>query len=304
MVADSIRKSEFFGSRSRRRSRRVGSRGEVRLSQIVEALEGRKMLSASSIEVHQMLWDGELVEAVRDEYVLRMPQLNAMRAKAVNDFVSRAPRTPDGWAVDSLGMGFYKLTAPGASEQVITAWAQRQMVRYIEPNAIREAAATPNDPLYDEPENWGFGVIDAETAWDTSTGDASTVVAVLDTGIDYNHPDLADNLWQDPDTGAYGFNAFNGSDDPMDDNGHGTFAAGLIGAVGDNEIGIAGVSWSVQMMGVKVLNAGGIGTAAQVVAGVNYVIDQKIAGQSVSTSRSWPATWSSALRASSTILSM
>ena len=273
----------WFSSSIGKRSRRRKPRPQVRLAQIVEALEGRTMLSGASIDVHQMLWDGELIEAVKDEYVLRMPQLNAARAKSVVDFTSRTPRTPDGWSIDSLGMGFYKLSAPGASEQLVTAWAQRQMVRYIEPNAIRRAAATPDDPLYTEPENWGFPRIDAETAWDTSTGDGTTIVAVLDTGIDYNHPDLAGNMWRDSVTEAYGFNAVGNNTNPMDDNGHGTFAAGIIGAVGDNAIGLAGVNWTVEMMAVKVLGRNGIGTAANVVAGVNYVTTQKIAGQAVST---------------------
>jgi thermitase len=281
MVGDRRRDWFSFGRGKRRRASK--SRCRSRLAQIVETLEGRTMLSAASIDVHQVLWNGALMEAVRDEYVLRMPQLNATRATAVNDFASRTPRTPDGWEIDSLGMGFYKLTAPGASEQIVTAWAQRQLVRYIEPNAVRHAAAAPNDPLYSDAPNWGFDRIDAERAWDASTGSTATVVAVLDTGIDYNHPDLVGNMWRDPDTGVFGFNAVARNFDPMDDNGHGTFAAGLIGAVGDNSIGLAGVNWTTQLMAVKVLDSAGVGTAAQVIRGVNYVIDRKIAGQSIST---------------------
>jgi len=270
-------------SGSERRSRRAKTRPGTRLAQIVERLESRTMLSVAPLEVEPVLWKGEVIDAVRDEYVFRMPQLNAARAKSAVDFVNRTPSTPLGWDVDPLGLGFYKLSAPGATQEMVVSWSQRQMVRYIEPNAIRQAAATPNDPLYGAPENWGFTAIDAERAWDTATGDGSTIVAVLDTGVDYNHPDLADNMWQDQVTGDFGFNAINGGNNPMDDNGHGTFAAGLIGAVGDNGIGIAGVNWTVEMMAVKVLNRNGIGTAAQVVAGVNYVTDQKISGQSVST---------------------
>lgn len=114
------------------------------------------MLSAASIDVHQVLWNGELVEAVRDEYVLRMPQLNAARSTSVADFESRTPRTPDGWQVAPLGMGFYKLSAPGASEQIVTAWAQRQLVRYVEPNVVVKGQSVPNDPLYNQAPNWGF----------------------------------------------------------------------------------------------------------------------------------------------------
>jgi thermitase len=272
-------KRSWFGNG--KRARRGQPRPESRLSQIVEALEGRQMLSAASIDVHDVLWNGKLVEAVRDEYVLRMPQLNAARATSVADFASRTPRTPAGWQVDPLGMGFYKLSAPGASEQIVTAWAQRQMVRYIEPNAMVKGLAVPNDPLYAEEPNWGFERIAADDAWDTSTGDASTVVAVLDTGIDYTHEDLVDNLWTAPD-GSFGFNAITGSNDPRDDHGHGTFVSGIIGAVGDNGVGIAGVNWTTQIMSVKVLGANNVGSTASIISGINYVIDQQVAGQSVS----------------------
>jgi len=281
MAADRGRRGWILKhGKSRRKSK---SAGRTRLAQIVETLEGRTMLSAASIDVHQVLWNGELIEAVRDEYVLRMPQMNANRSTSVADFATRTPRTPDGWQIDSLGMGFYKLSAPGASEQIVTAWAQRQLVRYIEPNAVRYAAAAPNDPLYGAPQNWAFEAINAEDAWDTSTGSTATVVALFDTGIDYNHPDLRANMWQDPESSAFGFNAVANTTNPMDDNGHGTFAAGLIGAVGNNAIGMAGVNWTTQLMAVKVLNSAGLGTSAQVVRGVNYVINQKVGGQAVST---------------------
>jgi hypothetical protein len=140
-------------SGSERRSRRAKTRPGTRLAQIVERLESRTMLSVAPLEVEPVLWKGEVIDAVRDEYVFRMPQLNAARAKSAVDFVNRTPSTPQGWDVDPLGLGFYKLSAPGATQEMVVSWSQRQMVRYIEPNAIRQAAATPNDPLYGAPEN-------------------------------------------------------------------------------------------------------------------------------------------------------
>jgi len=253
------------------------------LAQAVEQLEARTLMSVSPNDVQGVLWNGAMVEAMRDEYVLRMPQLNVARSKHISDVMVRTPRVPAGWTVDSLGMGFFKLTAPGASQQLVSAWAQRQMARYIEPNVIRRAAAVPNDVLYSATENWAFRKIEAEEGWDRGTGDGSTIVALLDTGVDDTHPDLSTRMWQDPSSGFAGFNAFNRSAPPMDDNGHGTFAAGIVGAVGNNGVGIAGMSWDVQMMAVKVLDSNGLGTTDRILAGLGYVASQIADGNPIST---------------------
>ena len=106
-------------------------------------------------------------------------------------------------------------------------------------------------------------------AWDLALGTASNVVAVVDTGIDYNHPDLAANIWSAPapftvviggvpitcQAGTHGFNAITRTCDPMDDHNHGTHVSGTIGAVGNNAIGVAGVNWMSSIMGLKFLSA-------------------------------------------------
>ena len=111
--------------------------------------------------------------------------------------------------------------------------------------------------------------IHAVAAWNVTTGSPANVVGVVDTGVDYNHPDLAPNMWSAPATftvtvggaggrtitcpvGSHGYNAILGSCDPMDDNDHGTHTAGTIGAVGNNGIGVAGVNWSARIMAREV----------------------------------------------------
>src|SRR4030095_3515251 len=130
------------------------------------------------------------------------------------------------------------------------------------------------------------------------------VVAVLDTGVDYNHEDLTENMWrrpekmepyQDKELGTiddeFGFNAIDGAADPMDDNGHGTHCAGIIGAEGENSLGIAGVNWKVQIMPLKFMNAGGMGTTKDAIEAINYVINRKKAGVNVRIiSASWGST--------------
>lgn len=146
--------------------------------------------------------------------------------------------------------------------------------------------------------------ISAPLAWATTTGSDKVVVAVLDSGVDYRHDDLANNMWvrpadmapyHDDDLGTIddvnGFDAIDNSSDPMDDNGHGTHCAGIIGAEGSNDIGIAGVNWNVRIMPLKFMNAGGFGTTKDAVEAINYVIERKKAGVNVRIiSASWGST--------------
>jgi subtilisin family serine protease len=146
--------------------------------------------------------------------------------------------------------------------------------------------------------------IGALRAWEKTHGSDKVVVAVLDSGVDYTHPDLASNIWVRPaDVAEYndeelgtiddrhGFNAVDTDRDPMDDNGHGTHCAGIIGAEGGNNLGIAGVNWKVEIMPLKFMSAGGFGTTKDAIEAINYVIDRKRAGVNVRIiSASWGST--------------
>jgi subtilisin family serine protease len=146
--------------------------------------------------------------------------------------------------------------------------------------------------------------ISATLAWATTTGSEDLVVAVLDTGVDYTHEDLMENMWvrpaemdpyQDSELGTiddeHGFNAIESAADPMDENGHGTHCAGIIGAEGENDRGIAGVNWKVKIMPLKFMNAGGFGSTKDAIEAINYVIDRKKAGVNVRIiSASWGST--------------
>jgi thermitase len=146
--------------------------------------------------------------------------------------------------------------------------------------------------------------ISATRAWAKTTGSDKVVVAVLDSGVDYTHEDLAQNMWTRPANMApyednelgtvedeFGFNAVDNSSDPMDENGHGTHCAGIIGAEGSNDIGISGVNWKVRIMPLKFMNAGGFGTTKDAIEAINYVIERKKAGVNVRIiSASWGST--------------
>lgn len=166
-------------------------------------------------------------------------------------------------------------------------------IEYVEPNYIVNADILPNDPDFGELyalHNTGQdgGTIDADIyaaeAWNLQTG-GSVVVAVIDTGVDYNHPDLADNIWVnegeipgngiDDDGNGFiddyrGWDFNNNDNDPQDDHSHGTHCAGTIAAVGNNGIGIAGVNWHAKIMPLKFLSSGGSGTTADAVSAIMY----------------------------------
>ena len=127
-------------------------------------------------------------------------------------------------------------------------------VAAVSPNYIVHAAVVPNDTRYSD--CWGMEYVDAPNAWDITTGGDYVYVAIIDSGIDYTNPDLAANVATDLAYNTIGGSASNG----MDDYGHGTHVAGTIGAVGNNEIGVAGVNWTVRMIPVKALNDSGSGT--------------------------------------------
>src|SRR4051794_29010839 len=175
---------------------------------------------------------------------------------------------------------------------------------------------TPNDPQFADQwalnnlgQNGGKAKadIDALKAWAKTQGSKDVVVAVLDSGVDYNHVDLRANMWTradnlpeyvDDELGSlddvHGFDVDMNLGDPMDDNGHGTHCAGVIGAEGDNSEGIAGINWHVRIMPLKFLGRGGFGTTKAAIEAINYAIDRKKHGVNIRViSASWGSTRSS-----------
>ncbi|MCG8514592.1 MAG: S8 family serine peptidase [Halanaerobiales bacterium] len=127
--------------------------------------------------------------------------------------------------------------------------AKEQGVVFAEENFLHSlSTTTPNDPYYAE--LYGLKKINCEKAWEITQG-AGIIVAVLDTGVDYNHPDLSANMWRDA-SGNFGYDFSNGEADPADYNGHGTHVAGTIAATGNNSIGVIGVAPKAKIMAVKI----------------------------------------------------
>ncbi|MEK6249073.1 MAG: S8 family serine peptidase, partial [Planctomycetales bacterium] len=176
-----------------------------------------------------------------------------------------------------------------------TLWADDPRIAFIEPNYTFTVADTvPDDERFENMwalDNTGQtgGLIDADIdapeAWDLQTGNTDVVIGVIDSGIDYTHPDLAENIWTNPgeiagngidddDNGyiddIHGWDFSSGDADPLDGHGHGTHVAGTIAAAGNNEIGVAGVNWNAKLMPLRFLNNAGSGSIYHALRALEY----------------------------------
>jgi serine protease len=198
------------------------------------------------------------------------------------------------------GLGLY--TVPVASGETVSHALARYRasptVLYAEPDYEAHLDATPNDPNFADGTLWGLnntgqsgGVndadIDAPEGWDLGHDASNVLVAVIDTGIDYTHPELAANVWTNPGEVAgdgidndhngfvddvHGYDFINQDSDPMDDYGHGTHVSGTIAARGDDGVGVVGVAWSARLMALKIFNSAGTTTTAAEVEAINYAV--------------------------------
>lgn len=167
--------------------------------------------------------------------------------------------------VDPLDVRIVEVS-PAETRDALATVAASPAVEYVERDvALQSFATTPNDTLWGE--QWGPLVVDAPNAWDKVTGSPKVVVAVLDTGVDASHPDLQASL-----VGGHDF--VNGDADPADDDGHGTAAAGVVAARTNNGTGQAGVCWRCSLMPIKVLDASGTGSTADLAAGIVWAVDR------------------------------
>jgi len=184
--------------------------------------------------------------------------------------------------------GFEKLElrAGRDARAAVTQLLLNPQVQFAEPNfLISKEDLTPNDPQFNQQwalqntgQNGGqFGSdIKASAAWDTTTGSPSTVIAVIDSGIDFTHPDLAANQWTNPRPSTkddlHGWDFVNNSAELKDEQGHGTAVAGIIAAEGNNSVGISGVMWRASLMSLRVLDNTGTGDIANAVQAIDYAV--------------------------------
>ena len=249
--------------------------------------------------IRSISWNGHKAEAYAGQWIMRIDAAPAFSTGATftNSTLTEAHaqaylnsvlgKTSIRITQSLGGLGLYAIDAPEAwnYEDLYGKLSRLPNFRYVEPDfVLRPASQIPNDPGFGG--QWGLDKIQAPLAWDKTTGSHSVVVAVLDSGFDYNHPDLAANIFVNPgeiagdgiDNDENGFvDDFRGWDFGWDDNDpahddssdwHGTAVAGVIGAAGGNNKGVAGVNWDVQIMPLKI-SGGNLSSSADIAA-INY----------------------------------
>ncbi len=319
------------------RKSRLRSNNRPRRQRLVPLLD--------QLETRQLLSAGTTAGAAATLSSLTV-QLTQTSAAAIADLTKLAHAS--GATLDATSIpGLYQLAAPQKSLTALQATlSSSPLVQYATPTQTVEQTMVPNDPYYAAAQSglngkWG---INAPTAWNTTTGSTGITVADVDTGINYNHPDLANNVWLNQAeipatvrpiltdtnhdnlitfadlnntinigpgkivdtngdgviTGAdviapataggwssgstqdgaaaypddlIGWNFVANTNDPMDDNSHGTVTAGIIGAVGNNATGLSGVDWNVQIMAVKALDSTGAGSDIDAAEAIDYAVD-------------------------------
>jgi subtilisin family serine protease len=162
-------------------------------------------------------------------------------------------------------------------------------VAFVARDSVMKIDRAANDPQLDQ--QWGITAIRAPSAWDVTTGSSEVAVAVLDTGMDLDHPDLAGNLWTNPDEiggngidddgngfvdDVHGWDFVNRDAVPEDDHSHGTHTAGTVGAVGNNGIGVAGVAWDVSLVPLKICSTTGRCLVSDAIAALEYAVREGI----------------------------
>jgi serine protease len=235
----------------------------------IEALEQRMVLSSTGGEALTEFSNSLVLVKFRDTAAIE-----PVKGTSLGEAVGLVP-----------GLYTVNVQAGVDATEVVAAYQSQTNVEYAQLDYKIQIAATPNDTSYSS--LYAMAKISAPQAWDTTTGSRSIIVGVIDTGVDYNHPDLAANIWRntreiegngiDDDGNGYrddvrGYDFANNDANPMDDNGHGTHVAGTIGAVGNNGRGVTGVAWNVQIMPLKFLTASGSGSLSNAVLSVDYAV--------------------------------
>ena len=171
---------------------------------------------------------------------------------------------------DQVMPGWYRLSTRDAGSLDINAASagllSTGLVTSAQPNHLYYADVTPNDQEYVAGQQWSLTQIQAEKAWDVTTGSSSIVIAILDTGTATDHPDLQGKF-------VPGYDMVNNDSNPYDDFGHGTMTAGIAAANSNNTTGIAGISWGAKIMPVKVLDHNGSGSDETLARGIRWAVD-------------------------------
>lgn len=239
-------------------------------------------------------------EAAADRIIVKLKeQFNFSNNILVKHHLTSADKITKKTSLKALAnIYLVNIASPASLSEVLDSLNSDPQVELAEPDYLASADVTPNDTYFTS--LWGMnntgqtiygnvGTVDADIdapeAWNTITDCSAAVVGIIDSGIDYTHPDLAANMWQNPGEIAsngidddangyiddiYGYDFADGDNDPMDENNHGTHVAGTIGAIGNNSAGVVGVCWRAKLAALRFLDDTGHGWNSDAIEAINY----------------------------------
>jgi len=247
--------------------------------------------------------EGEVLIRFAHQIQTNVDEPNITHASRINRLLNALGATIKQHYSIVPGLCLIKLPEGKTVEQAITILSDKDELLYVEPNyKVKAHSIIPNDPMFNllwnlhntgETGGTADADIDAPEAWQIATGrDRDVIVAVIDTGVDYRHPDLATNMWlNEPELDGlpgvdddgngyiddiYGYDFCNDDPDPIDDAGHGSHVAGILGAVGNNSVGVTGACWNVKIMAIKFLDQEGDGYTSDAIASIQYATIMKV----------------------------
>lgn len=184
------------------------------------------------------------------------------------DEIDEITRDINGWVIKHLNSVYIFRSTSMETPQMVEYFNQRQNVEYAEPNFIlmQNEANGPNDLLYQENYQWNLPAIGTEQGWNITRGKEQIEIAIIDTGVDLDHPELKNRI-------VSGYNVIDEKQEPDDDNGHGTHVAGIIASETNNGEGVAGMTWFSKIMPVKAMGAKGYGTTFDIAKGIIWAVD-------------------------------
>jgi len=253
-----------------------------------------KNTNVDDIQNHEFI-PGEFIVKLINNREISSPSIMILNEKHQVNSIQRVFKNSDNTILNNI----YLFCVPEDADiiSIVDDYSSCPDVEYAEPNGIFYLFGIPNDEnfskqwaLQNTGQNGGTpdADIDAPEAWDIETGSLDITIAIIDSGVDYNHPDLSGNIWKNedeiPNNGVdddnNGFiddircwDFCNDDNDPLDDSGHGTHCAGIAAAIGNNSIGIAGVCWNCKIMAIKGFDKNGLGWATDLANAIIYAAD-------------------------------
>ncbi|CAH0343820.1 S8 family peptidase [Bacillus sp. CECT 9360] len=255
----------------------ANNRFNVPVSRIQNVNNGRQLLQINSIA------DGENIKKhLRTDPAVFLINQNENRESHYNkkevsvkfkqnpdkQIMNKMMADIDGTLMKNLDSRFVFRSNNLTTPKLIQYFNSQNEVDYAEPNYLylQNQINLPNDLLYREQYQWNLPVIQTESGWDVSRGDEDIVIAVIDTGVDLNHPDLRRRVTE-------GYNVLADNNIPQDDNGHGTHVSGIIASETNNREGVAGLTWFNKIMPIKAMSAAGYGTTFDIAKGIIWAVD-------------------------------